>query len=203
MHISEGILSGPVLLGGAVFAAAGVARGLREMDDESIPRTAVVSAAFFVASLIHVPMGFTSAHLVLIGLAGAMLGWRAFPALLVALALQAVLFGFGGLTTLGVNTVIMAGPAVFCGSLFRQAMTRPGRRSFLAAGACGALAVLLGALLAALALGLSHRAFHTVAWLLVTAHAPVMVVEFVITGAVASFLNRVKPDWPLDRAGGR
>ncbi|MFP4388984.1 MAG: energy-coupling factor ABC transporter permease, partial [Desulfococcaceae bacterium] len=51
MHISEGVLSAPVLIAGAAVAAAGVAAGLRQLDEERIPRAALLSAAFFVASL--------------------------------------------------------------------------------------------------------------------------------------------------------
>jgi cobalt/nickel transport system permease protein len=38
-----------------------------------------------VASLIHVPIGPSNAHLILNGLVGLLLGWGAFPAILVAL----------------------------------------------------------------------------------------------------------------------
>jgi ABC-type Co2+ transport system permease subunit len=57
MHISEGILSPAVLIGGAAFAAAGVAIGLKNLEQKEIPTVGILSAAFFVASLIHVPAG--------------------------------------------------------------------------------------------------------------------------------------------------
>jgi cobalt/nickel transport system permease protein len=50
-----------------------------------------------------------------VGIVGLRLGWGAFPAILVALTLQTVFFRFGGITTLGVNTVSMAMPAVIIG----------------------------------------------------------------------------------------
>jgi len=71
MHISEGILSAPVLLTGAALAVAGVAVGLKRLPPERMPQAAILSSAFFVASLVHVPVGFTSAHLILNGLLGA------------------------------------------------------------------------------------------------------------------------------------
>jgi hypothetical protein len=77
------------------------------MDYERLPQVYVVSA-FFVASFIHVPVGPAAVHLVLNGLCGLLLGWLAFPAILVGLTLQALLFQFGGLTTLGVNTFNLA-----------------------------------------------------------------------------------------------
>ena len=112
MHISEGVLSTPVLLSGAALTVVGTAIGLKKMDYDRIPQVAVLSAAFFVASLIHVPIGPSSVHLILNGLLGLLLGWAAFPAILVGLALQALLFQYGGLIVLGVNTFNMAMPAV-------------------------------------------------------------------------------------------
>ena len=137
MHISEGVLSPAVLAGGAALTAVGTAIGFKKMDYEAIPRVAILAAAFFVATLIHVPVGPVGLHLVLNGLMGLLLGWLAVPAILVALFLQALLFQFGGLTVLGVNTVIMALPAVVCFYLFRPFLRRPGtwRRWRLSAAA--------------------------------------------------------------------
>lgn len=196
MHLAEGILSGPVLLGGGLAAAAGVGYGLRTIADEDIPRVAVMSAGFFVASLIHVPIGVASVHLILNGLCGLVLGWAAFPALLVALLLQAVLFGFGGLTTLGVNTCVMAAPAVAAGLMLRPWLNRLRTpASALVIGAvAGGSSVALSGLLAALALAGSHRAFGPAAALLLTAHLPVIAVEAVITAGLAAFLQRVRPE---------
>jgi len=122
-----------------------------------------------------------------------MLGWGAFPAILVALALQAVLFQFGGITTLGVNTVIMALPAVICHYLFSPLIRQRPPIAFAAGCACGALAVLLSALLAALALIGSQTQFTQVAMLLGGAHLPVMVIEGLVTGFCIAFLLKVKP----------
>ncbi len=124
MHISEGILSGPVLLGGAILSAGGIGLGLKQINTTDLPKVAILSSGFFVASLIHIPVGPTSAHLLLNGLIGLILGFKAFPAIFVALLLQALLFQFGGLTTLGVNTFNMATPAVLSYYLFRNLLKR-------------------------------------------------------------------------------
>lgn len=194
MHVSEGVLSAPVLAGGAVVAAAGVAVGLRRMDPSRIPAVALLSSTFFVASLIHVPLGPASAHLVLNGLAGLVLGWMAFPALLVGLALQAVLFQYGGLTTLGINTVTMAAPAVAVHYVFRL-FAAAGRPWLRLAGAAlsGALAILASGVLLAAALRLAGEHFREAAHLVLVAHAPVMVVEAVLTGFCVVFIDKVKP----------
>jgi cobalt/nickel transport system permease protein len=194
MHISEGVLSPAVLAAGAGLTAVGTAIGLKKMDYEAIPRVAILSAAFFVATLIHVPVGPVGLHLVLNGLMGLLLGWVAVPAILIALFLQALLFQFGGLTVLGVNTVIMALPAVVCFYLFRPWLRRPGQLARVAAFACGFTAIVLSGLLVALALIGTGQAFIKVAELAFLAHLPLMLIEGIITLMVFLFLKKVRPE---------
>jgi len=195
MHISEGVLSAPVLVAGAALAAAGISVGLKKMDYEKIPQVAVLSSAFFVASLIHVPIGPSNAHLIINGINGVLLGWLCFPSILVALALQAILFQFGGITVLGVNTVNMALPALICYYLFSRLVNRErGPISLAAAFACGFLAVFLSGILVALCLLFTEKAFISVAKLIVLAHLPVMIIEGIITLFCMVFLKRVKPE---------
>lgn len=194
MHISEGVLSAPVLIGGAGLAAAGTAVGLKRIDYDQIMTVAILSAAFFIASLIHVPIGPANGHLVLNGLLGVVLGWAAFPSIIVALLLQAVLFQFGGLTVLGLNGFTMAAPAVICFYLFRPMLTKGNGSRFAAAFACGFFAMGLSALFTASALALSGEAFYSAARMLFVAHLPIMVVEGIITGFAYSFLAKVKPE---------
>jgi cobalt/nickel transport system permease protein len=194
MHISEGVLSPAVLGGGAALAVVGTAIGLKKLDYEAIPRVAILSAAFFVASLIHVPVGPVGAHLVLNGLMGLLLGWIAFPAILIALFLQALLFQFGGLTVLGVNTVTMAAPAVIGFYAFRTLLRRQGTAAAVGAFACGAAAILLSGLLVAAALITTGQAFLEVAELVLLAHIPIMIIEGIITLFIFQFLKKVRPE---------
>lgn len=195
MHITEGVLSQPVLGVGAAVAVAGVAVGLRKLDPERIPQVAVLSAAFFVASLIPIPAGVTSVHLVLNGLLGVVLGWAALPAVLVGLLLQAVIFGHGAVTALGVNTVIMGAPAIVCYALFHRACRRLGNAGAYAAGfAAGALGVALGCVLLATALLTTGREFRRVVELTLLAHIPVMVIEGLVVAHVVAFLRKVRPE---------
>jgi cobalt/nickel transport system permease protein len=194
MHISEGVLSPAVLAGGAGLAAVGCAIGLKKIDYEAIPRVALLSAAFFVATLIHVPVGPVGLHLVLNGLMGLLLGWMAVPAILIALFLQALLFQFGGLTVLGVNTVVMAVPAVFCFYAYRGFLRRQGTAAAVAAFACGVTGILLSGLLVAAALITTGQAFLEVAELALLAHIPVMIIEGVITLFIFFFLKKVRPE---------
>jgi cobalt/nickel transport system permease protein len=202
MHISEGVLSPPVLAAGAALTAGGVAMGLKRMAPHDVPKVAVLSSAFFVASLIHVPIGPTNAHLVLNGVTGLLLGWAAFPAILVGATLHAILFQFGGLTSLGVNTVNMALPAVLVGYGCAP-LARSGRRAavFTAGAVAGAGAILLSGGMIALSLVLTGESFMEVASLALMAHIPVMAVEGVLTGFCLAFIKKVKPSLLASGAG--
>ncbi len=194
MHISEGVLSPAVLGAGAALAVAGLAVGLRKLDYDRLMTVAILAATFFVGSLIHVPIGPSSAHLILNGLVGILLGWAAFPAIFVALLLQAVLFQYGGFTVIGVNTFNMAFPAVICWYLFRPLLTRSPALRAAAGFACGALAVAGAGFLTAVSLGLSSEGFASAAKIIFMAHIPVMIAEGVITALTLSFIARVRPE---------
>ena len=157
---------------------------------------AILAATFFVGSLIHVPIGITSAHLILNGLLGVILGWAAFPAILSALALQALLFQFGGLVVLGVNTFTMGFSAVVAGYVFRvlcRAWPTPAGQK-IAAFCGGALGVMGAGLLTAVALASSDEGFATAARLLFLAHLPIMLAEGLITMLTVGFIARVRPE---------
>ena len=195
MHIVDGALSNAVVLGGGIAAAGGIAMGLRSLDIDRIPTAGVLSASFFVASLIHVPIGPSSVHLILNGLAGLLLGWAAFPALFVGLLLQAVFFGFGGLTVLGINTLNIALPAVLARLIFGRLIGRgtPGQGA-LWGGLGGGFAIAGTTAMVALALALSGDAFLPAAKLVFFAHIPVMAIEALLTGFAVLLARRVKPE---------
>ena len=148
-----------------------------------------------MATLIHVPIGPAAAHLVLNGICGILIGWSAFPAILVGLILQAVLFQFGGLTTLGVNTFNMAFPAVMAWYSLRWFLRSPnavlrGIAEFVA----GAGALFFSGVLVAASLMASGESFGPAARVIVVAHVPVMIVEGVMTIFVVEFIRRVRPE---------
>ncbi|MEL7275648.1 MAG: cobalt transporter CbiM [Pseudomonadota bacterium] len=196
MHIVDGVLSAPVLIGGAAMTVAGLGIGLRSMPIERIPSAGVLSAVFFVASTIHVSVGPSSVHLMMNGLAGLVLGWAVIPALFVGLLLQAVFFGFGGVTVLGVNTVIVVLPALatyyLCGPGLRRAARREVAAIWGAVG--GALSIALTALTVATVLMLSGDMFAPVAQLVLLSHLPVMAVEAALTAAAVALIWQVKPE---------
>ena len=192
MHISDGALK--VILWGPdwLMAGGGVLWGMTKVRVERLPHVAVLAAAFFVASLIHLKIGPTSVHPVLSGLIGALLGWVAVPAIFVGLTLQFLLFSHGGLTTLGINTFNMAGPAVLSYYLFRPWMFKH-KRSVSAIGSflCGAVPVLISTCLIYLELVLAEDQFLRAAQVQALAHIPVALAEGVLTAFVVIFLRRV------------
>ena len=194
MHVSEGVLSAQMLAAGGVIAAIGTAVGLKKMNYERVAEVGILSSAFFVASLINVRIGVSSAHLILNGILGLMLGWAAFPAILVALILQAVFFQFGGLTVLGVNTAIMALPAVISYYLFSRMLFKSQKIAAAAAALSGFLSVLLSGLLLGVSLIFTEKSFFEMAGLIIGANFPVMVIEGIVTSFCVMFIRKVRPE---------
>lgn len=194
MHISDGVLPTTIALGSYAVSAALTAWSLKRTRPEALPKVAVVTATFFVASLIHIPFGPTSVHLLLPGLVGALLGPSGFLAVLLGLLLQSLLFQFGGLTALGANALMMGLPALLCGLIFHHLKGRNARRQMLVGGLVGGLGTLLAALLLACLLATGGEDFLGVAKLALLAHLPVIAIEAVVTAMTVSFLAKVKPE---------
>lgn len=195
MHIVDGIVSAPVLIPATALAAAGVVYGMSRVEAEDVPKVALLAATFFVAGLIRVPIGPASVHLMLPGLLGLLLGPAIFPAMLAGLLLQALLFGFGGVTTLGLNLFNMALPGFAVFYLFSGLLQKTSGRKFaLLSGLAGALAAFGAGLLVAGSLALSNGGFLLAAKLILLSNLPVMVVEAFVTIAALSFFAKVKPE---------
>ena len=196
MHLSEGVLHSSTLLIGAVGAVLGLAIGLKKMTGDKLALTALFSAAFFVASTIHIPVGIGSVHLILNGIAGLFLGWRVFPAFLIALTLQALMFSFGGLAVLGVNLCIMALPAVvvrLC--VFPWLKANFCRQRLIVSGILsGVIGVGGAALLASSVLAFDgSNQYHDLISLLLVSHLPVFVVDSLISVGVLLTLAKMLP----------
>lgn len=196
MHIPDGVLSVPVLVGGAVLTAGALVQGLRSLDEKRLPRVAVISSMFFVASLVSIPLGPTSVHLLLSGLMGLILGWAIFPAVFIALMLQSVFFGFGGLAAIGINTFNVAFPGLVLATLARPLLSRISGPVQLGAGVAviGGLAVVMTTAQVVLALVLSDPAYFVSAQIAVIGNIPLMIIETIIAGFIAGFISQVKPD---------
>ena len=192
MHISEGVLSAPVLLVGWAVTAPAVAAILWRVRQSEIPKIACFSALFFVASFVHLPVGVSSMHLMLSGLVGAFLGSRAILAIFVALFLQGVFFGFGGLSVLGVNTAVIGFPAVL-GGLFAaaaKAQELKMRMQKIYLFLAGFVPIVCSMLLLDLVLFISGREFFAIATLISLEGAILAVLEGIITLFALSFIAK-------------
>ena len=207
MHIPDGFLPATVCAAGYVAAVPVTWYSIHKINQkenprEGVPKASLLTAAFFVVSWIHIPVPPTSVHLVLNGLLGAVLGYFAFPAILIGLFFQAVMFQHGGLTTLGVNSIVMGLPALLSYYIFRirnllrkKGQITTGVFGFLAGfGGIGIsvimfVAILLTSIPADFDVATERAAIYTLA----LAHLPLMVIEGVFTALVTVFLQRVRP----------
>ncbi|MDD7971154.1 cobalt transporter CbiM [Roseinatronobacter alkalisoli] len=201
MHLPDGIV--PVEFALAGYAASGVLTALalsqlnRQPDPRAaIPRAAMLTTVFFAAALVAIPVPPTSVHLMLSGLMGVMLGWFAMPAIMVGLFLQAVLFGHGGLTTLGLNGVIVGLPALLAFGFWQLAGRRWPDMAALVAGSGAVvlgLAVFAAIVLAGLPVALDSGAESLAIRAFLLAHLPLVLAEGVIVLALMRVLRRVEP----------
>jgi len=195
MHISDGVVPTSVWIGSYVVTIGISTICAKKMKAEDMPKMAVMTSAFFVASLIHVPLGPTSVHLILNGLVGIILGPLSFISILVGLTLQSLLFQHGGITVIGVNTITMGIPALFSWKIFNLSQKFRFRLSKIVFGViAAAFSVFLGTILLSIFLITSGSKFIPVAKYAALAHLPIMIIEGIITGFVISFLMKVKPE---------
>lgn len=196
MHIADGILSAPVLAVGFGGTAAFAAVTMRKMNLEEIPKVSVMSAVFFVANLIHIPIGPTSIHFILNGLVGVILGPRAFAAIMLGVILQAFLFGFGGVTVIGVNCVMLGGGALVAYFVWqlRHRFSKRDKLEMIFGALAGAAGVACSGVILALALFTSGEAFWATAGYALAAHIPALIIEAIVVGACVTFLKKTRPD---------
>ncbi|MDT8898041.1 energy-coupling factor ABC transporter permease [Thermanaerothrix sp. 4228-RoL] len=114
MHIPDGFLAPPVLVGGWLLAGLVIAWALRALDGDAaahrLPLIGVMAAAIFAAQMLNFPIaGGTSGHLLGAALATLVLGpWAAMLVMTTVVGVQALFFQDGGLLALGVNLLNMA-----------------------------------------------------------------------------------------------
>lgn len=113
MHIPDGYLS-PATCAATYAATAACAvyaskQVSKELDEKKIPLIALAAAFSFVVMMFNIPIpGGTTGHAVGGTLIGILLGpWAAMLAIGLALLVQALLFGDGGITTFGANVLVM------------------------------------------------------------------------------------------------
>jgi cobalt/nickel transport system permease protein len=213
MHIPDGYI-GPQTYGAgyAIMAPiwAAASRILkRTVSRKQIPMLALGAAFSFVVMFLNVPvMGRLTAHPVGAGLVAIVCGpWAACIAISAALAVQAVPFGDGGITTFGLNCLNMAViiPFVSWGAWKLLLSTKPTpRRLWLASAAAGYIGIVAAAAAVGIEVGvqpmLSPRGMYlpypvqvALPAMLIPHLLIVGPIEAVITAAAISYLYRTDP----------
>ncbi|MBY0514174.1 MAG: CbiM family transporter [Gemmataceae bacterium] len=202
VHLGD-VLALPWWAGGFAGLAVLLAPAMWRLKEEEVPRIGVLTAAFFVASTPHIPFLVSGVHLILNGLVGVVLGRRSPLAIAVGVALQALLLNHGGKSTIGINTCILALPAVVVGALYpllRRVGVPAFARGFVLGG--GAVAGAVGLNFVVLLFGGTDD-WETLAKLVLLAHVPIVLIEGLILGVVVQYLEKVKPELLGDGRGDR
>ena len=197
MHISEGILKAEIIIPAAVAAGVWVAYLLYRLNFKDIPKIACMSAIFFVASFIHIPLGPTAIHLVLGGLVGAFLGVNAIIAIFVGLLLQAFFFGYGGISVLGVNLLMIAVPTIFARYFVKLSFKEQKYQKiyrYICWFLVGFIPLLCSSLILSGVLVLNGKEFLAISGLALAANFPLMIVEGIISLFAISFIYRVNKE---------
>lgn len=218
MHIPDGYLSPTTcasLYAGALPFLYNALRGVkRHLHTRFVPLLSVFSAFSFVIMMFNLPLpGGTTGHATGIGVAAVVLGpWAGMLAISIALFIQAVFFGDGGVTTLGANcfNIAIAGSlvAALVYRLFAGGSGLVSTRRLVAAGLGGYAGLNVAALLTAIEFGLQPLWFHDAAGVPLYAPYPLHVAipammighltlagfaEFLVTAGVVAYLQRANP----------
>lgn len=169
MHIPENYLS-PSTCAVATVAMLPVWRSAVKHVREEVPREKVpligIAAAFsFLAMMFNIPLpGGTTGHAVCGTLIAILFGpWSAVLAVSIALAVQAVFFGDGGILSFGANCFNMAFVLPFVGyAIYRALRDRIGgeRGELVGAGIGSYVGLNVAALLCAIEFGIQPLLFH-------------------------------------------
>jgi ABC-type Co2+ transport system, permease component len=206
MHIPDGYLTPIVCIIGFIIAIIWWALCLRnvKLTEKQVPILGLLCALFFAAMMMNWPVvGGTTAHL----LGGASMGLILGPfaggiGITVILALQALLFGDGGLTTFGANVFNMAiiGVLVPCAIflLLYKLVGVKGNKLYAVIFVSAFAGDLLAAVAAGTELGLSQPVFTYGLNVAVPAmalnHSIIGVGEGIITALLIGSLLKLRPD---------
>jgi cobalt/nickel transport system permease protein len=218
MHIPDGYLSpstcAALFVSAVPFWYTALRRVRKLVNTSLVPLISVFSAFSFMVMMFNLPLpGGTTGHAVGMGLASIVLGPSAsILAVSIALFIQAVFFGDGGITAFGANSFNMA----IAGSLAAYAVYRAiawradlrSTRRIIAAALAGYVGINLSALFAAIEFGIQPILFHTAAGAPLYCPYPLRIAipammighlsfaglaELLITGGVVAYLQRADP----------
>lgn len=160
MHIPDGYISPQT--GGALylimaplwFAASRIVS--RTLQARQVPYLALSAAFTFVIMMFNIPIpGGSTGHAVGGTLVAIMVGpWAAMIAITVALVVQALLFGDGGITAIGANCFNMAFLLPFIGYYSYKLISAGSRKESVRRPIAGAIGAFFGLLAASLSAGI-------------------------------------------------
>ena len=160
----------------------------------------VLAASIFVAQMLDWPIpGGTTAHFVGGALLGILLGpYLGSIIMSLILLFQALIFGDGGVSTLGANIWNMGVVAVFTGYYTYKILTRVLRNgAVIASFVAGWLSTILASFFAGLELGLStvflYPIYVTIPAMVIW-HLGFGLVDGLVTSGVVSYINRYRPE---------
>lgn len=192
MHISDGILGLEVTAVVSTISLIFMAKAIKDLKNENISLVGVASAMFFIASFIHIPIGVTQMHLILLGIIGILISWSSFIAIFSALFLQAFLLGYGGVVSIGVNLFIMAVPSVLVYYIFNTNFVQKlnDKLKFFIVGFSGAF---FATLFLTGILYFSKEEFEYAAFTIFSVNIITMIVEGIVSMFLLLFIKKVYP----------
>lgn len=197
MHLSDGVLSMPAVVVTTAIAGGMLVKSFKDIKEDEIPKISLMTATFFTFALISFPVGPSSVHPLLGGLIGIMLGTKSTIAIFIGLLLQAVIFQHGGLTTLGMNTIMVSIPALISYGVFSKLMGKR-KNITLSAGLAGVTSVVMTVLILILVLFFSSstygEGFLSVINILILGHIPLAIGEGILTSIVIGFIYKARPN---------
>ena len=210
LHISNGVLGGPMAVATAVVAAVGltlcVQRGRRDLDDRLAPMAGLVAAFIFAVQMLNFPvLPGVSGHLLGGTLAALLVGpWVGALCVSIVLVVQALMFADGGVTALGANITNMALINTAAAYLLIVVLLRLLPRTPAGLAATAVVASVVAVVAAALgfvlqyALGgateLTAGGLGSIAAVMTGTHALIGVGEGVITAVTVVTVARTRPD---------
>lgn len=181
-----------------VFIALALKWARKELTEEKIPLVAVLAAAIFAIQAFNLPVGMgTSGHLVGGALAAIVLGspYGAVFILTIVLIIQGVIFGDGGITTMGANIINMGVIGGFVGYYSFVSLKPLIKNTYASAGIAAWLACFIPALACAVEMAIAGT-FPLVPGLAAMGlyHAAIGIIEGIITAIAIYLIMSARPD---------
>ncbi|MDO8871960.1 MAG: cobalt transporter CbiM [Methanoregula sp.] len=181
-----------------VFIALALRWARKDLNEEKLPLVAVLAAAIFALQSFNLPVSMgTSGHLVGGALAAIILGspFAAVFILTLVLIVQAVLFGDGGITTMGANIINMGVIGGFVGFYTFKGLMGATKSMPISAFVAAWLACLIPSLACAVEMFLAGTFPFTEGLIAMGIyHAIIGVIEGIVTVAAIYLITTARPD---------